>query len=98
MPKSLAALGELVDDNVERSGLGTAGELSGVDAALAEREVVGEDFHPRLRRFRQACCPAAERKDAVLNQEKGDLVAVAGKVGRQIVLVRDLVRLERVPG
>ena len=46
MPERLAAVGELVDDDVERRRGDAGGETARGDRPLAQREVVGEHLDP----------------------------------------------------
>src|SRR5262245_31854226 len=101
VPEGLAALGESVDDDVERSG-GHAGiQPIRRNAALAQREVVGEHLDARARdSVEHAGVRTAPRGEhTVLDQEQDHGLPAPRETGGQIIEVGgDVARFERVSG
>jgi anti-sigma factor ChrR (cupin superfamily) len=88
----------VVDDGVERRRADALREPLRFDAPFAEREIISQHLRTDL-------CEAGEwlglgagsrRKDAVLDQEDSDFVALLDQPGGQLVDARDIVRVERI--
>src|SRR5215470_10079957 len=98
MPDDLCALGQSVDYDVERRRRDASREPPFVNAALPQREAVGEHPHASSGQLRQIVRAGARacRKDAVLDQEQGDLVLRRGELVRKLTTEAHIVRIERV--
>src|SRR6185503_17570143 len=89
---------EEIEDAVERRGPDAGGKPIGTDAALPEREVVGEDLDPGTRDGADDVGARArpDGKDAVLDEEERDGMALSGEARRKVVVVRDVRGLEGI--
>ena len=103
MPEGLGVfLGEQVDEEIDVGHFDAADEGGGGDAALPEGEVVGEDpdFLPLLEEVVEGVVPdaGAGDEDAVLDEEEGDVIALAGEVRRHVIHISGVAVLEGISG
>ncbi len=103
MPEGLGAfLGEQVDEEIDVGHLHAADEGSGGDAPLPEGKVVGEDpdFLILLEEVVEGVVSdaGAGDEDAVLDEEEGDAVALAGQVRRHVIHIPGVAVLEGIAG
>src|SRR5215471_2116313 len=98
MPDDLRALDEGIHYDIERRRLDAGDEARLVDAALPQREAVGEHPHAGAGQPRQIVRAGARpcREHAVLDEEQGHLVLCRGKLLRKVTTEAHVVRVERV--
>lgn len=103
MPEGLGVFfGEHVDEEIDVGHLYAADQGSWGDTPLTEGEIVSEDpdFLSLLEEVVEGVVPdaGAGDEDAVLDEEKGDVVALSGEVRRHIVHISGVAVLEGIAG
>src|SRR5215471_9257933 len=98
MPDDLHALGEGIHYGIERRRLDAGDEARPIDAALPQREAIGEHPHAGTGQSREIVRAGARpcRQHAVLDEEQGDLVLCRGKLLCKVTTEAHVVRVERV--
>ena len=96
VPEGLVAGREAVHDHVDGSRGDALGQLG--DAALLQREVIGEHRHPTPRQRIELgrVGRQASRQHPVLNEEERHLVTVLDQTPGQVVVVADVIRFKRI--
>lgn len=103
MPEGLGVfLGEHVDKAIDIGHFHAADEGGGGDAALTEGEFVGDDADGLvlLEEVVEGIVSdaGAGDEDAVLDEEEGDVVALAGQIRRHVVHVAGVAVFEGIAG
>jgi len=98
VPESLAALAEEIEDAIERRAPNAGGQSVRTDAALSERELVGQDLDAGASDGADGIGARSlpGGKDAVLDQEERHRVPLPGEARREVVVVGDVRGLEGI--
>src|SRR5207245_2513550 len=97
VPERLGAGGQVVHDLVDRARLHSLLERLQADAALAEREVVGEHANVLAKQLIESGILRARprRHHSVLDEEEGDVTASFAQLSRKLVEPSDVSRFPR---